>query len=239
MRDLLRGLVDLVLPPRCAGCRGPADTALCVRCAARLPRIPASHCRLCQEREACAPLPRCGPCQARRRPLDACLAACWFEGDAADWIRGFKYPARSRGLQSPERARILALALLTAALAPEEPPDLVVPVPLHPRRLRARGFNPANTVARDLARARDLPVHATALRRVRDTGSQTGRGVRERRRNVRGAFAAPTRVPPRIWLVDDVVTTGATLEEAARALRRAGAREVIALCAARTPPPGR
>ena len=82
-----------------------------------------------------------------------------------------------------------------------------------------------------------MPLAATALRRVRDTGSQTGRGRAERRRNVRGAFAANGRAPERIWLVDDVVTTGATLEEAARALRRAGARVVIALCAARTPAP--
>jgi len=239
MRDLARGLLELLLPPRCAVCRGPADAALCGRCSARLPRIPASHCCLCQERPACAPDARCAGCRPRRRPLDACIAGCWFEGDAADWIRGFKYPGPSRGLHVPERARMLALALELAARAPREPPDAVVPVPLHPRRLRARGFNPAATLARDLARARGVPVRPAALRRVRDTGSQTSRGRTERRQNVRGAFAATGRVPGRIWLVDDVVTTGATLEEAARALRRAGARVVIGLCAARTPPPGR
>jgi ComF family protein len=237
MRDLLRGLVELLLPARCAGCRGPADASLCPRCAARLGRIPVSHCRLCQERPASGPDARCRTCHSRRRPLDACIAGCWFEGDAADWIRGFKYPGRSRGLHDPFRARMRALAAELAAAAPTDPPELVVPVPLHPRRLRARGFNPAATLARDLARARGVPLATTALRRVRDTGSQTGRGRADRRRNVRGAFAATRPAPERIWLVDDVVTTSATLEEAARALRRAGAHVVIALCAARTPAP--
>ena len=106
---------------------------------------------------------------------------------------------------------------------------------MHPRRLRGRGFNPAAVAARHAARALSLELRSTALQRVRDTPSQTGLGRRERRRNVRGAFRARGAVPERIWLVDDVVTTGATLEEAARALRRAGARQVVALCVARTP----
>jgi predicted amidophosphoribosyltransferase len=80
-------------------------------------------------------------------------------------------------------------------------------------------------------------VEPRLLARLRDTPSQTGLSRRARRRNVRGAFRALGPAPARVWLVDDVVTTGATLWEAARVLRRAGAREVVALCAARTPAP--
>ena len=100
-----------------------------------------------------------------------------------------------------------------------------------------RGFNPALTVARAVARSAAAPLDATALERVRDTPSQTGLDAAARRRNVRGALRARRSVPPRVWLVDDVITTGATLREAARALRGAGAETVIAVCAARTPRP--
>jgi ComF family protein len=122
-----------------------------------------------------------------------------------------------------------------AARAPGLQPDLIVPVPLHPRRLRLRGFNPAAQIARSLAREFEIPFDATALHRTRDTPSQTGLDRRERRRNVRGVFRSRRgrHVPERIWLVDDVVTTTSTLAEAAIALRTAGASTVIGLCAAR------
>lgn len=138
-------------------------------------------------------------------------------------------------LTGRDRARLRALIRESLAWCSLEPPDCVVPVPLHRRRIAQRGFNPAVTLARELARTRGVPLAATALRRVRDTESQTGLGRAERRANVRAAFRARPGLPARVWLVDDVVTTGATLEECARALRRAGARQVVALCAARTP----
>jgi len=239
MRELLAGLLELLLPESCAGCGAAAPHrpgALCLRCGTSLARIPTGHCDLCQQRPATPEARRCAVCARRRRPLDACLAACWYEGDAAAWVRDFKYPGRRRGLGAPDRARLRALALLTLTRAPADPPDAIVPIPLHPSRLRGRGFNPAGALARDLARPRRIPLRATALRRLRDTQSQTGKKRHERLENVRGAFRANGPVPRHIWLVDDVVTTGATLEEAARALRRAGAKRVIGLCAARTPP---
>ncbi|MGH0031530.1 MAG: phosphoribosyltransferase family protein [Myxococcota bacterium] len=238
MRDLFAGLLDLWLPPACAACGEPTEHALCARCTAALPRIPAGRCALCQERPAAPGRgDRCAACARRRGPLLACVAGCWYEGDAAAWIRAYKY-ARRRGLSADDRLRVCALAGETLARAPAEPPDQVVPVPLHRRRLRARGFNPALAVARHLARARGVPLRPRALARCRDTPSQTGLSRSGRRRNVRGAFRAPAPVPARVWLVDDVVTTGATLAEAARVLRRAGAKQVVALCAARTPAPG-
>jgi competence protein ComFC len=110
----------------------------------------------------------------------------------------------------------------------------VVPVPLHPSRLRARGFNPATILARAIGRQTKPRLVTDLLVRVRDTPTQTHLGRRQRRKNVRGAFQCTAPPASTIWLVDDVVTTGSTLEEAARCLRRAGAKNVQALCVART-----
>jgi ComF family protein len=238
LRDLLRGSLDLLLPPACAGCDAPCDTPLCARCRTRLPRIAANACRVCQLAPAVTPDPHCARCAGR--PLEACVAGSWFADEVAHWIRHYKYPPRGfHALAGRDRARLRALIRESLAWCALEPPDQIVPVPLHRRRLAQRGFNPAVLLARELARACRVPVAATALRRVRDTESQTGLGRVERRANVRAAFRARAGIPARVWLVDDVVTTGATLEECARALHSAGAQHVAALCAARTPALGR
>jgi ComF family protein len=169
----------------------------------------------------------------------ACVAGVRFEGDAAAWIKGFKYASPWRvSFGAHERARIRALACASGERAPGAPPAALVPIPLHSRRLRARGFNPALQVTRELARMTRAPVRHVLVR-TRDTSSQTGLARSARRRNVAGAFAARREAPERVWLVDDVVTTGATLEAAARVLRRAGAKEIVGVCLARTPPVAR
>jgi ComF family protein len=218
MRDLLRGLLDLVLPPLCAACARGLEEAgpLCPRCARALPWL---------ERPPTAPA-----------PLAALSCAVAYRGEVERWIHRFKYPERGlAGLDPAPRAVAEALVRRAAARAPAPAPQLVVPVPLHPRRLRRRGFNPAGLLARAVGRELGAPVDSVALRRLRDTPSQTGLDRRARRRNVRGAFAARHAVPGLVWLVDDVATTGSTLAECARSLRRAGARRVVGVCAAFTP----
>lgn len=238
MYDLLTGLVDLLWPRVCAACGRADQEPLCATCHRALPWIEPSACSLCQERPHARGSPRCFGCAARRRPLAACVAGVRFEGDAAVWIKSFKYASPWQvSFGAHERARVRALACASKQRAPRTPPDALVPIPLHRRRLRARGFNPALQIARELARDLRRPV-LHALARTRDTPSQTGLTRNARRHNVAGAFAARGDVPARVWLIDDVVTTGATLEAAARALRRAGANEVIGVCLARTPSPG-
>jgi ComF family protein len=168
--------------------------------------------------------------------LDGCVAAVAYTGAAADWIRRFKYPPPGlRGLDGTPIAVVSELVAAAAHLAPAPLADWVVPVPLHRRRLRARGFDPAALLARQVARETGTACKPATLVRVRDTPSQTGLDRRGRQRNVAGAFRSRGRVPDVVWLVDDVVTTGATLSACALVLRQAGARRVVAICAARTP----
>ena len=202
-----------------------------------MPRIPRGGCALCQEPSVAQDRPLCALCAGRRSPLDACIAGVWFTDEPAAWIRRYKYPPRGLQAQSgQDRARLRALLAESTSWRPLAPPDCVVPVPLHAARLRRRGFNPATALARSLAREIGAPLAHAALARLRDTPTQTGLGRAARRANVRGAFRVRRLDAATVWLVDDVVTTGATLEECARVLRAAGVCRVVALCAARTPP---
>jgi len=220
MRALARGLLDLLLPP------------LCVRCAALAPE----GMDLC---DACLrALPGFTDPDPPPAGIAACAAGAAYRGEMLEWIRRFKYPAR--GLAGLDAAAVGFLRSVIRTAAHEvafTTPDLVVPVPLHARALRRRGYNPAQLLARSVACEVGSAVDPTALIRVRETRSQTGLTRGERRRNVRGAFRARTRLraPATVWLVDDVVTTGSTVAESARALAEAGAETLIVVCAARTP----
>ncbi len=211
---LLRAVFDDLFPPTCAGCdRREHSGTLCPGCAATLPEALVRN---------------------DVRQLDACYSGTSYEGFVLERIRRFKYPRSRLGLEpGPER---LALWLICrAAESIRDRPDAVVPVPQHPRRIRQRGFVPALVLARRLGRAYDLPCRPGMLRRVLDTSKQTDLRRAERRRNVRDAFRPVGVVPQVLWLVDDVMTTGATLEAAARALRSGGARCVLGITAASTP----
>jgi ComF family protein len=212
-----RAALELLLPPVCAGCgRDAAAPPFCA---------------------ACAPSPA-GALPAPPAALDAWHAAILHAGAGAEWVRRFKYPARGlAGLDPAAEAAAFGLMRRLARALPGLP-DCVAPVPLHPRRLRERGFSPAALLARAAAREVKRPFAPVLLARVRDTRSQTALSRAERRRNVAGAFAPGGPAPPRVWLVDDVATTGSTLGAAARALRQAGAREVVGVCLAWRPPVG-
>jgi ComF family protein len=240
VREFLAELFDLVLPPCCASCAGPVHDreALCTACWRSLHPIPTGTCVLCQLAPA-APGERCASCNSAPGPLDACLAEVWFEAETPPWVRRAKYARPGlRGVDAPARAVLSLLAERAAARVAGPAPDRVIPVPLHPRAVRRRGFNPAALLAKRMARVSGAACDPTALIRLRDTPSQTGLTRLERRQNVSGVFRARRSLSRHIWLVDDVVTTGATLAEAARAARLAGATTVIAVCGARTPAPG-
>lgn len=224
--------VDALLPAACLLCRREAGVRLCADCARHL-GANGSACARCAQ-PLPQPAPLCGHCLQKTPAFDASWAALRYEAPLDGLIQRLKF---AEGL-----AAIPALrphwsqgyrAALTQRVSP--PPDALVPIPLHASRLRQRGYNQALELARALAADLALPVLDHALQRTRATAAQPGLDREARWRNVRGAFRADAPLPARIALIDDVMTTGATLDAAARALKAAGVQWVEAVVLARRP----
>ncbi|MDX5361334.1 MAG: ComF family protein [Alphaproteobacteria bacterium] len=239
MLAALRGLLDIALPPTCAGCGTvvSAPHALCPACWGRVRFVTAPMCAACGvpfEVEA-APGALCAACAADRPRIAVLRAATHYADPVRQVLLGFKHGDRL------EHAPLLARWLCGAGGDALEGAEVIVPVPLHWRRLVRRRYNQSALLAQALGRATGIPVEVAALRRTRATPMQRGQSRTGRRRNVAGAFDVAPRARPRIagrtvLLVDDVVTTGATLEACARALLKGGAARVHALAVARVVP---
>lgn len=225
-----QGLQRGLLPLRCllCGASGEHGVDLCGACAAELPRN-RSCCARCA-----LPLPvptaLCGECQRRAPPWDAAWAPFRYGWPLDRLEARFKF------------GRDLASGRALATLWQREPmplprPGLLLPVPLHRTRLCQRGYNQALELAKPLARHFGVPLRHDVLQRHRGTAAQTELDAVARRRNVRAAFAVRTGIalPAHVAILDDVMTTGATLAECARVLKRAGVRRVDAWVLARAP----
>jgi len=229
MGAALGGLRRL-LPQACALCAvGSGDALVCAACLAALPRI-AAPCRACG-----LPAPsgrRCSTCRAHPPPFRATVAAWTYDFPVDRLVQALKYDGRLALAEPFAAALVAAVARRGVSL-----PDVVVALPLAPARQRTRGFNQAHEIARRVARGIDRPLVA-GLARTRDSPPQAALAWPARARNVRDAFAGNGRLAGRrVALVDDVMTTGATLAAAATAARRAGAADVEAWVVARTLPP--
>lgn len=221
-----RRVLDAVMPQDCLLCAAPAGgTLLCPTCATELPRMPAPTCPRCA-------LPTsggetCGRCLRHPPHFDRLLACFPYAFPIDRMLQQLKYGhqlalARWFGEQLTGVADGLAF-------------DVIVPMPLHPRRLRERGFNQALEIARPLARRFSAPLLPDLCRRQRDTTPQEGLSVLQRRRNLRAAFSCDADLGgQRVLLIDDVVTTGASVGECARTLKLHGADRVMVATIART-----
>jgi ComF family protein len=234
----VRSTVDFVYPPACLACEEIDDGlrhGLCASCRDALPRIRPPACPRCGEprRRPATGRSKCGACPRGSFAPDGAVAALRYEGIAKDLVLGLKF-GRDRLL-----ARPLAAAVVERLRAPDVfvRPDVIVPVPLAFRRRLSRGFNQAADVARLVARDLGVPCRTHLVRR-RATPAQSGLSRSARRRNVRGAFTpwpwAERWLRGRtVLIVDDVLTTGATVDALARALRGARPRSVWIAAAAR------
>ena len=229
-------ILDAIYPPHCAQCQAetPSGVHLCTGCAGQAPKIEAPYCRQCSqpfEGEITGEFV-CHQCQGRQLHFDCAVARFRSRGVVREFMHRFKYnhqlylryPLADWLMEAVEDERISG-----------QPFDAFVPVPLHPVRFRERQFNQAQELARLLAKRTGKPV-LSALKRTRYTTTQTKLDREERMENLRNAFRVrhPSTVNHRhLVLVDDVFTTGSTVDECARALRLAGAASVRVVTVAR------
>ena len=221
-----QALLDLLFPPRCAGCRRPG-TWLCPSCLGQVGRVTGPACLRCGRPSRRAEL--CSACRAGTWALYQARAPFLLEGVVQRAVHELKYRGR-RVLAGP-----LGELLVDYLRSLEWPAAAIAAVPLHRERQRARGYNQSDLLARELAGRCGWPLLEDGLVRWRNTPPQVGLDGAARRENVRGAFRWEGEQPPpaRVLLLDDVYTTGATMEACAQALREAGATEVRGLALAR------
>jgi ComF family protein len=227
----IRSIFKQIFPFTCLLCGANSGTGqLCGACRADLPWHRLPQCPQCAILTPDGQV--CGACLKHPPAFDRSRAALAYAFPLDRLIPRLKYNGQ------------LAIApalgeCLADAVAPGPAPDCLVPMPLHARRIRERGFNHATEIAREAAKRLDLPLDAESCQRIRDTPPQMGLKHDARRRNVRGAFICTGDVRgKRIALVDDVMTTGTSLDELAATLKQAGALEVETWVVARTLPPG-
>jgi len=236
---LLDPLLDRLLPSSCVLCGALGREPVCPACSR-------AHAGDAQARCPCCANPvgnqdgarRCGACVADPPAFDATVAACGYGAPVDRLVLQLKFG--SRLALAPWMANRLRDAVLARSPDLRDLPDLLCPVPLGPRRLVERGYNQALEMARPLSAALGIPLAPRLLERRVETAAQSGVAPGERRRNVQGAFALaddPAMLQGQhVGVVDDVMTSGHTLDELAGVLKRAGAARVTNLVFARTPP---
>ncbi len=237
--------IDLLYPSRCLICRAFLDQerepdggsgAICATCLGSFSRLVSPTCPICgrpflsgiQEDHVCE------ECLRKRPFFEKTAAPYVYDGPIMDAIHRFKY----QGKAHMAKALGPLLASFGKDFLVKETGVVIMPVPLHPKRLRQRGYNQSLLLARHLAQGLGFCIDFMSLRRVRDTQVQTGLKREERRKNVKKAFEVVDRRAVKgktILLVDDVATTGSTLNECARVLRKAGCEKVYGLVLARAP----
>jgi len=222
---ILNRVMSAILPNRCAVCAAPATggLALCQACRNALPRITLA-CRVCADQltgtsETDNSL-ICGHCQQQPPYFDASLAPLQYKTPMNQLITGLKFNARLA------HSRLLA-ALFMPHINQENSPDLLIPMPLHKKRLRERGFNQSLEIARELSKLTMIPVDSQSCTRIRYTEPQSSLSKKEKKKNVRGAFAVNGNMGiEHVAIVDDVMTSGHTANELARVLKQAGVGRV-------------
>lgn len=234
LKTLHKSVLDTLFPIHCLGCSA-RDRWLCDDCLKRVPLIAEHVCPVCENR----PTPSgrtCSGCRNKTSLSGLFVAAPYAHPLISRMIHTYKY--RFAKDLAPSLGKILAASLERSDFPL---PDLIIPVPLHPRRLRWRGFNQSELIAMELGSRLlpgfEIPLGKNAVSRKRFTAPQMGvKNHRHRQRNVRDAFSVDDKREiknKRLWLVDDVATTGSTIFECARTLKKAGAREIYGVVIAR------
>ena len=226
-------LLDALLPARCLLCGAASGAApICPDCEQELPALPACHCPLCLDQTTHGE--RCGACQMHPPHFDQVMALYRYAFPVDQLVHQLKYAARLA--LARHWGRQLG-AQLEQALARQHsaPASRILPLPLHPQRLAERGYNQSLEIARHLTVALGLPLDRHSLVKTRPTRPQAELALQARKANLKGVFECRANLAgEHVLLVDDVLTTGTTLDEAARVLKLHGAARVSACVVART-----
>ena len=229
-------MLNVLLPPCCVLCSLPSGSiCICDGCKSDLP-LPGPHCSRCGLPLGSKLDKICGACIQKAPPYTRTVFPLLYAFPVDQLVQGLKF---RRQVAS---GRVLSHLMCEHIVKQElSLPDMLVPVPLHRLRLIKRGFNQAYELGAYAGRTLDIPLLGNALRRRRNTSAQSGLDRKQRLRNVRGAFHWNGWAKPgkHVALIDDVMTTGTTVGECARVLKRAGARRVDVWVAARAIPAGR
>ncbi len=232
----LKASLDWLLPPACLLCGQQLTVMdrqfeLCSYCMASIRPLCPAHCSCCAH-----PFPDatsshlCSKCLRHPPYFAEVYVGGSYQGSLKEAIHGLKY--RNQLVLAKPLGELLCKSVMPALKSSR--PDVIIPVPLHPRRLRQRSFNQALEIARPLARKTGIPVDHSLLQRHRPTLAQQGLSAEERRKNLRNAFTVSKNLKAaNILLVDDVMTTGETVRACAQVLTRAGAKEVRVAVAGR------
>ncbi len=231
----LTSLVDLLFPRLCPICRtatlAASDPPCCTTCLADLQPLPEGRCSRCALPfvAGCGSSHLCADCLRKVPPYQRVIAAGLYAGSLKQALQRFKYEG------AVDLDGLLA-DLLVSALPPLNGEEILVPVPLHPHRLRQRTYNQTLLLARAMARNLQIPLNHAMLERTLDSPSQQGLSAAQRAGNLRGAFCCNQPLAGQtLLLVDDVMTTGATVDACSRTLLEAGAGRVDVLVVARAP----
>ncbi len=225
--ELFDTLLAAMLPERCLLCTERIQQPFCIDCMQLLPWI-AIGCEICGAQ--LSEVGVCGRCQAQPPYYDNVIIPFQYRSPIAEQIQRLKYNRKLR-YASP----LAAMILQRVWKSPQPPPQVLIPMPLHRHRLRQRGFNQALEIAKPIGNQLGIEVNYSLLARIKNTASQTGLNVKQRHKNVRGAFQVMRPITMKhVALIDDVVTSGNTVNTAARALKRAGVKTVSVWAVART-----
>ena len=231
---IINHLLNGLLPAQCLVCKKTSDVSgrcLCHDCEGFLAK-PDIVCRRCGLALKNSHTEICGQCLKQPPVYDSSWSAWWYGPPVDRLILGAKY---QRKLAAAELLGQLMAEKLQGS--EREMPDALLPVPLHRNRLWQRGYNQAIELFRPVSRQLDIPMIIHGVQRSRSTPSQVGMHIRERKRNLKGAFRVTRPLPAHIAIVDDVSTTGTTVSELARALKKAGVKKVQVWSAARAEAP--
>lgn len=230
LNAILKSALDIIIPHMCQICGGVADDYVCTDCKQGINFIMGSICTKCGmpfvSKESSNHL--CSECIKKKQPFKIARSIAEYNGVLLDAIHKLKYNAKT-SLAKP-------LGLLMAEGLPLDNYDIIVPVPLHKKRLKERGFNQSLLLAKEISKKRKIPIDYLNLKRIRWTEPQINLKGEERLKNVRGSFAVENaRVfkNKNILLIDDVYTTGATVKECSKVLKKTGAKGVFVLTLAR------